>query len=45
MDFIEVANSQIEKRKRDNNCDVSLVNLYGSYLNSVRPQSRLLCGL
>jgi hypothetical protein len=34
MDFIEVANSQIEKRKRDNNCNVSLVDLYGTYLNN-----------
>jgi len=34
MDFIEVANSQIEKRKRDNNSDVSFVNLYGTYLNN-----------
>ena len=34
MDLTEVANALIEKIKKDYNGDVSLVNIYGSYLNN-----------
>jgi predicted nucleotidyltransferase len=34
MELIEVANILIEKIKKDYNGDVSLVNIYGSYLNN-----------
>jgi len=40
-DFIDVANSLIEKRKKDYICDVSLVNLYGSYFNNTHKFSIL----
>jgi predicted nucleotidyltransferase len=34
MDLMEVANSLIEKVKKDYYEDVSIINIYGSYLNN-----------